>query len=190
MSSEVTLAGDQVVLREFRAGDLEDVLAVVGDDRVTAWLSFDSRNRVQAEAMLASVEERRQIQPRTEYYLAITRTGGDDRCVGFVRLALDGVEAGKIGYAVAADHWGQGYATDAARTIIDYGFRELRLHRISAAIGPANAASIHMAERLGMAREGVIRHHVHTNGVWRDSVLFSVLADEWVGVSVTSDTAA
>nr|WP_232521406.1 GNAT family protein [Micromonospora phaseoli] len=78
-----------------------------------------------------------------------------------------------------ADHWGYGYATDAARVIIDYGFRELKLHRITAAIGPDNAASIAVVKRLGMQYEGRLRDHVYTNGAWRDSLLYSILAPEW-----------
>lgn len=179
MSADLTLHGDVVTLREFRMDDVDDVLAVIGDDRVTERLSFDSRNRNDAEAMLAGVAERRRHQPRVEYYLAVTPGSGNDRCVGFVRLAFDGVRAGKLGYAIAFEHWGHGYATDAARTLTDYGFRELGLHRVSAAIGPDNQASIRMAKRLGMTFEGRIRDHVHTNGAWRDSLLYSVLADEW-----------
>lgn len=180
-SPGLTLRGERVVLREFRPDDVDDVLALIGDDRVTEWLSFDSRDRDAAVAMIDGVMLRRSQEPRTEYYLAVTPAHGPDRCIGFVRLAFDGVRAGKLGYAVAFDHWGHGYATDAARVIIDYGFRELGLHRISAAIGPDNAASIALVERLGMLREGTIRDHVFTNGAWRDSVLFSVLADEWLG---------
>ena len=89
------------------------------------------------------------------------------------------VRAGKLGYAVRADRWGTGYATDAARTLIDYGFGHLKQHRISAAIGPDNERSLAMVRRLGMQYEGRIRDHVHTNGAWRDSLLYSVLEHEW-----------
>lgn len=78
---------------------------------------------------------------------------------------------------------GHGYATDAARTLTDFGFRELGLHRISAAIGPDNGGSIVVAERLGMKYEGRIRDHVFTNGAWRDSLLYAVLVDEWPPVA-------
>ena len=183
---ELTLHGQRVVLREFRPDDVDDVLALIGDDRVTEWLSFDSRDRAAAVAMIEGVEQRRRQQPRTEFYLAITPADGPDQCVGFVRLAFDGVRAGKLGYATAFDHWGRGYAGDAARVLIDYGFRELGLHRISAAIGPDNRASIALVERLGMTREGTIRDHVFTNGAWRDSVLYSVLADEWASDRVAA----
>ncbi|MCX5068752.1 GNAT family N-acetyltransferase [Micromonospora lupini] len=99
--------------------------------------------------------------------------------IGFARLGLTGHQAAKLGYAIGAEHWGHGCATDAARTIIDFGFRELKLHRITAAIGPDNASSIAVAKRLGMQYEGRLRDHVFTNGAWRDSQLYSVLASEW-----------
>jgi RimJ/RimL family protein N-acetyltransferase len=46
-------------------------------------------------------------------------------------------------------------------------------------MGPDNAASIAIVSRLGMTYEGCIRDHVYTNGTWRDSLLYSVLVDEW-----------
>ncbi|MBT2401991.1 GNAT family N-acetyltransferase, partial [Streptomyces sp. ISL-100] len=106
-----------------------------------------------------------------------------DHVVGFCRIGLSGVRAGKLGYATAASAWGKGYAADAARTMISFGFRELGLHRISAAIGPDNLPSIKLVEKLGFTREGVLRDHVFTNGAWRDSILFSVLEQEWITVN-------
>jgi ribosomal-protein-alanine N-acetyltransferase len=173
----VTLKGRAVVLREFRSDDVALSLALVGDDRVTRWLSFDSRDLAAATSMIEGAVSRAQLEPRNEYYLAVTLPG--DELIGFARLGMDGVKAAKLGYAIRADQWGHGYATDAARTLTDFGFRELGLHRISAAVGPDNAASIAVAERLGMQYEGCIRHHVFTNGAWRDSLLYSVLTDEW-----------
>lgn len=171
------LSGSQVVLREFCSDDLDRVAAVVGDDRVTDSLSFDTRSHEQAVEMLNGVLSRAKQEPRTEYYLAVTTV--DDGLVGLARLELNGVQAAKGGGAIAADYWGRGYAIDAARTLMDFGFRELKLHRISVAMGPDNAASIAAARRLGMTYEGRIRDHVYTNGQWRDSLLYSVLADEW-----------
>ncbi|MEO7193977.1 MAG: GNAT family protein [Pseudonocardiaceae bacterium] len=174
----VRLTGDKVRLREFRADDLDDTDAILGDDRVTRWLSFDSRTREHQTQVLTGAIERAKHIPRTEYYLAVT-TYTDDRLIGFARLGLSGVQAAKLGFAIAAPHWGHGYALDAARTIIDYGFTTLELHRISAAIGPDNAASIALVTRLGFTHEGRLRDHVFTNGAWRDSILYSLLAREW-----------
>ncbi|MGH3905578.1 MAG: GNAT family N-acetyltransferase [Pseudonocardiaceae bacterium] len=174
----VQLSGSRITLREFQQNDLDRVLTVVGDDRVTESLSFDTRTRAQAADMLSGTLERAKLEPRTEYYLAATTA--DDGLIGFTRLGLNGVHAAKLGFAIAADYWRRGYALDAARTILDFGFRELKLHRISAAMGPDNAASIASVGRLGMTYEGRLRDHVFTNGKWRDSLLYSILADEWV----------
>lgn len=177
----ITIPGRVITLRDMRSDDAADALAIVGDDRVTRWLSFDSRDHAAAVAMVEGTIQRAQLTPRTEYYLAVT--DATDRMIGFARLGLTGHQAAKLGYAIAADHWGHGYATDAARTIVNYGLQELGLHRITAAIGPDNAASIAVAKRLGMQYEGRLRDHVFTNGAWRDSLLYSILAPEWSGTA-------
>lgn len=129
-------------------GDLDDVLAVVGDDRVTQWLVFDSRGRAEAEAMLAGIIDacpagaQDRVLPRCH---AARRRGPSGRVR---RLGLDGVKAAKLGYAIRPECQGRGCATDAARALISFGF-ELGLHRVSAAIGPDNAASLAMMATLG-----------------------------------------
>jgi [ribosomal protein S5]-alanine N-acetyltransferase len=171
------LRGDRVAVREFRPGDVDAVHAIIGDERVTRTLSFDPRTRVQAEQMISRAIASQGQRPRVEYYLAIILPD-DDVLIGFVRLALGGVQAAKLGFALSADRWGKGYATDAARIMIRFGFDQLQLHRITAAVGPDNTASHATVDRLGFTREGTLRDHVFTNGAWRDSVLYSILAHE------------
>ncbi|SEE48739.1 GNAT family N-acetyltransferase [Jiangella alba] len=170
----LNLSGSQVILREFAPDDLDTIAGVVGDDRVTTFLSFDSRSRGQASTMLTHMLSSAKADPRAEYYLAIQPQAGP-LPVGFIRLAHSGVRAAKIGYAVAADHWGRGYATDAVGTVIRFAWDVLDLHRITAAIGPQNAASIAVVKRVGMEYEGRLRDHVFTNGAWRDSLLYSII---------------
>jgi ribosomal-protein-alanine N-acetyltransferase len=172
------LTGDGVRLREFRPDDLDGYLAIVGDDRVTNWLSFDSRDREAAAKALTAIVDRSQLADRPDYLFAVTRLD-DDRMIGFARLGPTGVQAAHLGYAIAADHWGRGYATAAARTALEFAFGPLDLHRVSAAIGPENLASVAVVKRLGFTYEGRIRHHVFTNDDWRDSLLYSLLATEF-----------
>jgi [ribosomal protein S5]-alanine N-acetyltransferase len=172
------LTGDLTTLREFRATDLDDYLAIVGDDRVTSWMSFDSRDRAAAEKALAAIVERAAQEDRPDYLLAVTRRD-DDSVVGFARLGPTGVKAVHLGYAIHADHWGHGYATDASRVMLRLAFGPLGMHRVSAAIGPENEASIAVVKHLGFTYEGRIRHHVFTNGSWRDSLLYSLLESEF-----------
>ncbi|GGJ87526.1 hypothetical protein GCM10010123_16390 [Pilimelia anulata] len=175
----VKLRGRAITLREFRDDDVAGALAVVGDDRVTRWLSFDARSPAATADLVAGAIARSRLEPRGEYYLAVADAA--DVLVGFVRLGLAGVRAAKLGYAVRAADWGRGYATDACRTMLDFGFGPLGLHRVSAAVGPDNAASLAVVRKLGMRHEGRLRDHVHTNDAWRDSELFSILRAEWPG---------
>ena len=178
MARGIHLSGQRINLREFALSDVDDAVAIVGDDRVTRWLSFDTRDRSATQAMLAAAIAAAATRPRAECYLAVVLPA-NDRVIGFARLALGGVKAAKLGYAIHADHWGHGYATDAARTLIAYGFDHLGLHRITAAVGPDNEPSKGVLKRLGFTHEGRLRDHVWTNGAWRDSLLYSLLANEF-----------
>jgi RimJ/RimL family protein N-acetyltransferase len=182
----VRIRGSLTVLREFTDGDLEGVLALVGDPAVTATLSFDTRTRDEAAAMLEGILSRAVLEPRAEYYLAVTLPDDERPVIGFARLGLDGVKAAKLGCALTPGMQGHGYAADACRALIGFGFTELGLHRISAAIGPGNESSVRAVKRLGFTYEGRIRDHVFTNGAWRDSDLYSVLDREWPAAAASS----
>ena len=171
------LTGKLTVLREFRTSDLDDYLSVAGDDRVTTWMAFDSYDRAKAEQNLAGIVERSALENRPDYMLAVTRPD-DDRVIGFGRIAPSGPWTAKLGYAIGADHWGRGYATDAARALLRFAFDSLGRHRVTAAIGPENEASIAVVKRIGFTYEGQLRDHVFTNGAWRDSRLYSLLEEE------------
>ncbi|HEX8803548.1 MAG TPA: GNAT family protein [Acidimicrobiales bacterium] len=172
------IPGPRIVLREFRLDDLDASMAIVGDPEVTRWLSFDTRTRVAQAERLAEDVARARSEPRPDYYLAAVTADGT--ClVGFARLGLGPHRSGELGYAVRRDHWGQGYATEAARLVLDLAFGTLGLHRVQAACGPDNVPSRAVLARLGFRYEGRLRHHVFTNGAWRDSLLYALLEDEW-----------
>ena len=133
-----------------------------------------------AERYLADAIARAQLDARPDYYVGIVENEPPGELVGFVRLGLGGHQAADLGYAIRYDRWGRGYATEASRAMLDFGFRVLGLHRISAACGPENRASQRVVEHLGMQPEGRIRDHVFTNGAWRDSLTYSLLEHEWL----------
>ena len=76
-------------------------------------------------------------------------------------------------------HRGQGKGTETVRLLEYLGFSELGLHRLWGARSPANEASGRTLRKAGMIEEGTIRGHLYTRGAWRDSVVHSVLADEY-----------
>ncbi|WP_232376395.1 GNAT family N-acetyltransferase [Amycolatopsis aidingensis] len=172
------IEGERVRLREFAGTDAEALYGIIGDPRVAALLSFDAHTRAEVRELLDGIVERAGRRPRPDYTLAIT-SRADGQLVGFALLIPTGTSAAKLGYAVAYQHRGKGYTTDAIRALLNLGFGSLGLHRISASLGPDNTSSIALLERFGFVREGVLREHVYTGGAWRDSVLMALLEHEW-----------
>jgi ribosomal-protein-alanine N-acetyltransferase len=84
-------------------------------------------------------------------------------------------QSGSLGYWMGVRYARQGYMTAAVRTLADFAFTTLRLHRIEAACIPVNAASIRLLERVGFSREGHAREYLCINGVWQDHLLFARL---------------
>jgi RimJ/RimL family protein N-acetyltransferase len=65
------------------------------------------------------------------------------------------------------------------RVIVDYGFREMGLHRIQLGVTPFNPAGIRAYEKAGFVEEGRYRESVLHDGRWYDEVLMSILDHEW-----------
>ncbi|CUS06195.1 GCN5-related N-acetyltransferase [Candidatus Promineifilum breve] len=80
-----------------------------------------------------------------------------------------------IGYELAPDAWGHGYATEAARAIVRFGFETLGLHRISADTVADNTASARVLQKLGLTLEGRLRDKLYYKGRYWDVVLFGMI---------------
>ncbi len=83
-----------------------------------------------------------------------------------------------LGYRIFNRHWGQGYANEAVKAIIDIGFKDLKLHRIEAGIEPNNRRSLNLAKSLKMRREGVKKRALFLRNKWVDLVMYSLTCED------------
>ncbi|WP_322770175.1 GNAT family protein [Frankia sp. Cr1] len=178
----VRIDSDGLCLREFTEDDIDALLAVYGDPTVTRHMSFEPRNRGQVAATIAMAIRTSTIEPRVEYSLAVA-IPDTHLMIGFGRLAIDSghpaQRSAQIGFALRADQWGRGYGAETVRLLHRLGFAELGMHRIWGARSPDNTVSDRLMRRLGMIEEGRIRGHVLVRDAWRDSIVHSILEDEW-----------
>jgi ribosomal-protein-alanine N-acetyltransferase len=172
------LATERLVLRRFTGKDAADLLALVSQP------SF-ARATPEIEATPSGVKKYIELQNSFEPFeqgkcfdLAIERIS-DSKVLGLVTLVRGDHSGAEIGYALGVEHRGQGYATEAAKGLLAYGFRELRLHRVKAATTSANIASRRVLERLGMREEGQLREATFSDGEWLDDLYYGILAHEW-----------
>ena len=111
--------------------------------------------------------------------LAIARRG-DGAVLGAIELRLAAEHRrAELGYTLARWEWGKGYATEAARALVRYGFTELGLHRVHADHMARNPASGAVLRKLGMRHEGTQRRHVLRWGAWEDIERYGMLREEW-----------
>jgi RimJ/RimL family protein N-acetyltransferase len=80
------------------------------------------------------------------------------------------------------DYWSKGYGTEAARLLINYGFQQLNLHRVSSGAFAFNERSIKLHKKVGFREEGRLREAFFKNGQYHDLVLFGILREEWRGL--------
>lgn len=91
----------------------------------------------------------------------------------------EGNKRAEIGYILAKEYWHGGFMSEAMKMFIDYGFREMDLHRLEADIDPRNEASARLLTRLGFKKEGHLRERWIIGGVITDSFFFGLLRHEW-----------
>ncbi|HVU36815.1 MAG TPA: GNAT family N-acetyltransferase [Opitutales bacterium] len=99
----------------------------------------------------------------------------DGRLLGCVSLDLDRAQdRGRMGYWLGRPFWGQGYATEAVRAVLAYGFQQLALEKVEADHIAGNAASARVMEKAGLMREGLRPHHNKKRGAYLDEVLYGL----------------
>ena len=86
----------------------------------------------------------------------------------------------ELGWCLDPAYAGRGYATEAVRALIDIGFADLGLRRLTALCFAANEPSRRLMERIGMRREAYnVKDSLHRSGAWMDGMLYALLAEEW-----------
>lgn len=96
--------------------------------------------------------------------------------IGNIRYGV--AQTAQVGYWMGERHAGKGYMQDAMEALISHAFGAMRLHRIEAACIPTNARSIHVLQKVGFTREGLLRSYLRINGVWQDHFIYALIADD------------
>jgi RimJ/RimL family protein N-acetyltransferase len=162
----------RLLLRPFRREDADDVFGIYSDEEVAYYALPGSITREDVERSLANPK------PWAERPRFAVVFGG--RVVADVVLEIeprDGIA--NLGYAVARGHWGKGFATEATRVVVDYGFQAFDLAKVYARADPRNVASVRVMEKLGMRREALLRSQVLRRGERCDRVYYRLLRNEW-----------
>lgn len=171
---------ERLVLRLHTPADVDDVFAYQSDPEVTRYQLYDPRTIEQVREKSATWGDANSLENNDDYLqLAIDLDG---RVIGSIFFVLKRVEdeMAEIGWALHRDFQGKGYAYEAGAATLDFAFRTLELHRVTAELDPRNTPSITLCERLGMRSEAYFVEDMMFKGDWADTGVYAILAREWL----------
>jgi RimJ/RimL family protein N-acetyltransferase len=153
--------------------DLAAMHAIRSREDVVRWLYFDPRTEAQTREWIEGILAR---PPETGTVLAVEHDG---ELIGSVNIMVDpDNRQGEIGFIFHPDHQGHGYATEAARALVDHAFEHYGLHRLYGRLEPRNTASARVLEKLGMRREAHLIENEWVKGEWQSEAIYALLARE------------
>lgn len=174
-----SLATKRLLLRPFNEADAPVVQKLAGDKKVaatTAEIPHPYEDGM-AESWIATHEAGWNLG--RGLVLAIT-VRPEDPIIGAVGFTIEPEhESAEIGYWVGVPFWGNGYCTEAARALIDFGFSTLALHRIHAHHLGNNPASGRVLEKVGMTCEGTSPEAFLKWGEYLDIHRYGILHSQW-----------
>lgn len=172
---------DRLILRPFTRGDVDDVFAYRSRPDVCRFLFDEPMSREAcAEVVQSRVGQVALLAEGDKVVLAVERRTAPG-VVGEVSLIWRSADhrQGEVGYIFHPDVQGRGYATEATRALLVFGFDEVGLHRIYARCHAGNTASASVMRRLGMVQEAHFRGHALVKGSWDEELIFAVREPEW-----------
>jgi ribosomal-protein-alanine N-acetyltransferase len=151
------------------------------DPEACRYQAWGPNTAAQTKAFVAQAVSGWIHQPQSRY---VWTAEEQQRVVGLGELRISSREwrQGEIGYVVHVDHWGRGIGTAIGRALLRIAFESMDLHRVIATCDPRNLASAAVLQKVGMAFEGQLRQTMQIRDGWRDSSVFSVLANEWLAL--------
>lgn len=163
----VTLETERLLLRPFAPSDADAVHAACQDPDIQHYTPVPSPYRPEdAEKFVTETVPRGWATGRDHTLGAFTRH--EAALVGSFGLSRISQGVYELGYWTAKERRGRGYATEAARALCDWGFAALAAHRLEWWAMVGNDASRALAERLGFALEGTLRHRGLAHGAPHD----------------------
>jgi [ribosomal protein S5]-alanine N-acetyltransferase len=174
------LETERLILRDFVTDDWQAVLEYQSNPLYLRYNNWTERTPEAVQEFVGWFLNHQGQEPRIKFQLAVVLKS-NNQLIGNCGVRMDNKDAveADIGYELDPKQWNHGYATEAARAIMDFGFGHFGVHRIWADCLADNVGSTHVLEKLGMNLEGRLRENKYFKGRWWDTLIYAILADEW-----------
>lgn len=162
-------------LRDLKHSDIKDINTYNALPEVSKYLSWEPQSYEETEAFVNMLLEREE-----SWMYNVIVDAETDTVIGAVQLISNQKNnSGEIGYIIHPEFSNKGIITDVANTIVKYGFKVLKLNRIWASTHIENTASEIVLQKIGMKHEGILRQNVKTKDGYRDTLIYSIIKEEY-----------
>ena len=169
------LETERLRLREIVLSDAEAIFTCFSNNDVTRYYGQDPLTKLeQAEQFVEFFAKNYREKRGVRWGIELIETNELIGTIGFNAWSPKHMRA-EIGYELQPQYWRKGYATEAVKKVISYGFDNLGLTRIGAIVFLENAASNELLIKLGFEKEGILRNYMYQNGVAYDTNVYSLV---------------
>lgn len=170
----------RLILRKISLNDAQTLFKYWSDPQVTQYLNLNTfKNIEQSLKMIGLLNSLYTKGKGIRWAIALKKNNIVIGTCGY-NSWIKKSSRGEIGYELGREYWGNGYATEAVQKIIEYGFKTMNLNRIEAFTVPEAVSSVHLLEKLGFKKEGVLREYGYLNGKFLDENVYSLLKRDWI----------
>ena len=175
LTGDIILAAGRFNLRPLEESDAEDLLAEFADPRVVEWMDIEPLSDIEeARAIIGWARDQRALGAGLRW--AIREEGGGEflGTCGFNRIIVERGRRGEIAYDLASRWQGHGVMAAVLPAVVEFGWRQLGLHRLEALVTPGNHRSCALLERHGFKREGVLAGYGYWKGGYVDQIVYGL----------------
>ena len=181
MTAPQELRTTRLLLRSFERGDIPALVRLAGAKEIAATTLNIPYPYTERDAKSFLAKASKDFRAGHSIVFAITVLSTRELCGAVGVNIVDMHSRAELGYWIGVPFWGRGYATEAARAAVAFGFETLRLNRIYAHHFYGNAASQRVLEKIGMHHEGRSRQHIQKWDRFIDLENYGLLAEEFRG---------
>ena len=173
----------RLVLRDYTMADTSSVYAYVQDAAYWQYQRAEPPSASEIDTLIQWVVQEQTSPTRQMYFLAAARKDTGEIVGEAVLKVLNPAERqGEIGFGVAPKFWKQGFGSEISTAILDAAFQHFKLHRVAGQCSPENKGSIRIMQKLGMAREGLLRDIHFARGKWWSTLIYGILDQEYAKI--------
>ncbi len=174
------ITSKRLILKEIGWDDLEDIHRLHSFPEVDEFNTLGIPQNIEETRKLIrpNIDSQKDTPQKSFTWKVCLKNSNTFIGLAGLTLSCDKFKLGEIYYKLLPSYWGQGYATELAKTLINSGFADFKLHKVEAGVAIANHKSIRVLEKAGMIREGLRRKILPIRGEWKDNYHYAIVEDD------------